>query len=71
MQFNSENDQRFYTGYPSLQSSRYRKREMSFDTSVSERNFSIVQRIALTVAACAGMTLVATPLLGYLDLANS
>lgn len=43
---------------------------MPFDTSTHERNYSRPQRIALTVAACAGTTLLATPLLGYLDLAN-
>lgn len=43
---------------------------MSFDTSASDKNYSSTQRVILTVAACAGMTLLATPLLGYLDLAN-
>lgn len=43
---------------------------MPFDTSANEKNYSATQRIALTVAACAGTTLLATPLLGYLDLAN-
>lgn len=43
---------------------------MPFDTSVIEKNYSTAQRMMLTVAACAGMTLLATPLLGYLDLAN-
>lgn len=43
---------------------------MPFDTSDIEKNYSTTQRILLTVAACAGMTLLATPLLGYLDLAN-
>lgn len=43
---------------------------MPFDTSASERNYSLSQRIALTVAACAATTIMATPLLGYLDLAN-
>lgn len=43
---------------------------MPFDTAAGERNYSSAQRIALTVAACASMTLLATPLQGYLDLAN-
>lgn len=43
---------------------------MPFDASAKEENYSRPQRIALTVAACAGTTLLATPLLGYLDLAN-
>lgn len=43
---------------------------MPFDTAASEKNLSPLQRIALTVAACAGTTMLATPLLGYLDLAN-
>lgn len=43
---------------------------MSFDTSNSGNNGAPTQRIALTLAACAGTTLLATPLLGYLDLAN-
>ena len=43
---------------------------MPFDTPDIEKNYSTTQRITLTVAACAGMTLLATPLLGYLDLAN-
>ncbi len=43
---------------------------MPFDTSSIEKNCGTTQRIALTVAACAGTTLLATPLLGYLDLAN-
>lgn len=43
---------------------------MSFDTSASEKHYSPAKRIALTVAACAGTTILATPLLGYLDLAN-
>ncbi len=43
---------------------------MSFDTPDIEKNYSTTQRITLTLAACAGMTFLATPLLGYLDLAN-
>lgn len=43
---------------------------MPFDPPASETQRSTAQRIALTVAACAGTTLLATPLLGYLDLAN-
>ncbi|MBI5108631.1 MAG: DUF4118 domain-containing protein [Rhodocyclales bacterium] len=43
---------------------------MPIDTSFGEENVSAARRIALTVAACAGVTLLATPLLGYLDLAN-
>lgn len=43
---------------------------MPFDTSSVEKNYRSTKRIALTVAACAGTTLLATPLLGYLDLAN-
>ncbi|MBK9955045.1 MAG: DUF4118 domain-containing protein [Rhodocyclaceae bacterium] len=43
---------------------------MPFDTSANERSYSGFQRIALTVAACAATTALATPLLGYLDLAN-
>ncbi len=43
---------------------------MPFDTSAKETNYSPSQRIALTVAACAGTTALATPLLGHLDLAN-
>lgn len=65
-----QNGQRFYTGRPNLEPSRYRKRKMPFDTSNSEKNYSTAQRIALTLAACAGTTMLATPLLGYLDLAN-
>lgn len=43
---------------------------MSFDTLVRAKDLSATQRIALTVVACAGTTLLATPFLGYLDLAN-
>ena len=43
---------------------------MPFDTSTSEKNCSTARRIALTLAACAVTTMLATPLLGYLDLAN-
>lgn len=43
---------------------------MKFDTSASEKDLSATQRIAWTAAACAGTTVLATPLLGYLDLAN-
>ncbi|MBV2181258.1 MAG: DUF4118 domain-containing protein [Castellaniella sp.] len=43
---------------------------MPFDTSSAEKNYSSAQRITLTVTACAGTTLLATLLLGYLDLAN-
>jgi len=43
---------------------------MPFDILTIEKNCSTAQRIAMTVAACAGTTLLATPLLGYLDLAN-
>ena len=43
---------------------------MPFDTTAREKNYSAAQRIALTVSACSGTTILATPLLGYLDLAN-
>lgn len=43
---------------------------MPFDTSANEQIYSRPQRIALTLAACAATTLLATPLLGHLDLAN-
>lgn len=43
---------------------------MPFDISTHEPIYSRSQRIALTVAACVLTTLLATPLLGYLDLAN-
>lgn len=43
---------------------------MSFDTPFGEKAYSPLQRTALTVAATAGTTLLATPLLGYLDQAN-
>ncbi|NTV71399.1 MAG: DUF4118 domain-containing protein [Azonexaceae bacterium] len=43
---------------------------MPFDTSANEKHYSGFLRIALTVAACAATTALATPLLGYLDLAN-
>ena len=43
---------------------------MPFHTSASDTNFSDTQRFALTLAGCAGTTLLATPLLDYLDSAN-
>ena len=43
---------------------------MSFDAPPREINHSATHRIALTIAACAGTTIAATPLLGHLDLAN-
>ena len=43
---------------------------MSFDAPASGKDFSTAQRSALTLAACAATTALATPLLGYLDLAN-
>lgn len=43
---------------------------MPFDTPAREKDLGATQRIALTVVACAGTTLLATPFLGYLDLAN-
>lgn len=43
---------------------------MPFDTPAHNKHYTAPQRIALTVAACAGTTLVATPLRGYLDQAN-
>ncbi len=43
---------------------------MPFDTSANEKNYSCPKRIGLTLAACTGTTVLATPLLGYLDLAN-
>ncbi len=46
------------------------KKTMSFDTLPNERPLTGVHRYALTIGACIGTTLIATPLLGYLDLAN-
>lgn len=45
------------------------KSESTLLTQTSER-FTLWQRVLLTVLACTGTTLLATPLLGYLDLAN-
>ena len=42
----------------------------SADADRGPRRFSRWQRTALTVLACTGTTLLATPLIGYLDLAN-
>lgn len=43
---------------------------MPFDMPASDKKLGNLQCMGLTVAACAGMTLLATPLLGYLDQAN-
>lgn len=43
---------------------------MSFNTSSGEKEYGAVRSLGLTLAATAATTLLATPLLGYLDQAN-
>lgn len=72
----AHNDQRFYAGRPSLSLFPYRKSDMehaqqgSLPGAGRWGRFQAAKEAALTVLACAGTTVIATPLLGYLDLAN-